>query len=269
MLLFERYQPFYAHFVMRMRASGGCTVVKPKPLQQSEVQRCAEMAQSGSIDMLYARVVAYIKWLNGCRNPVFAAWKWKDIKFIPTIVFEQDRPDGVVCAPLSFLPTYFFTARGNRTILHSFMQRVAIVLSCSHSCLHTSSQSYYPACRANQGRWLQLAFAFVCPIPWDKAPNRHGQKVVAVDPSFSVWPGDEGNCCSNPRVAAHIASVGSHLLMLAVHQGLISLSDLDGLKVGETFTVKTLLQRRASITGDTDLAAFATATDDMYGTSLR
>lgn len=90
MRLLEFYKPFYTDFVMRMRASGGVTVVKPKPLQQSEIRRCAEMAQSGSVTMVYARVVAYIKWLNGCRNPVFAAWKWEDIQFVPTVVFEKD-----------------------------------------------------------------------------------------------------------------------------------------------------------------------------------
>lgn len=96
LLLFDRFKPFYAHFVMRMKAHGGFTTRKPSPIQQCEVKRCAEAAQSGSITMLYARIVAYIKWLHGCRNPVFAAWTWGQMKFVPTVVFEEGCEEGKV-----------------------------------------------------------------------------------------------------------------------------------------------------------------------------
>ena len=83
----------------------------------------------------------------------------------------------------------------------------------------------------------QVTFGFTSPIAWDKAPNRYGQKTVAVDPSGATPQTDA-------EWKSSLASVGSHLIMLAVHQGIIDLEDLKSVALGEVFTISDLLRKR-------------------------
>lgn len=83
---------------------------------------------------------------------------------------------------------------------------------------------------------MQVAFGFTSPIPWDKAPNGFGQKTFAVDPSGCVVEEDDWR--------TSVACVGSQLLMLAIHEGIIELEDLQGLALGQVFTLFDLVSKR-------------------------
>ena len=76
-----------------MKASGGHVVDNPHPMQQEDIKACAESAMSGSNTMMYARVAVFLKALHGCRNPVFTAWQWKHIRFVPTVLYKDGEPD--------------------------------------------------------------------------------------------------------------------------------------------------------------------------------
>lgn len=60
---------------------------------------------------------------------------------------------------------------------------------------------------------------------------------MAVDPTGAETAGDD-------VLRASLASVGCHLLMLAVHQQIITLDDLNGLALGQPFTVQELVAKR-------------------------
>lgn len=98
---------------------------------------------------------------------------------------------------------------------------------------------------------VQVTFGFTSPISWDKSPNKYGQKTIAVDPT-GAEDGDEAAKRSS------LASVGCHLLMIAVHQRIITLDDLEGLALGEAFTVSQLVLKRKGTT-----EADALKVDDM------
>lgn len=92
---------------------------------------------------------------------------------------------------------------------------------------------------------LQVAFGFSSPIPWDKAPNKYGQKTFAVDVS--------GEKLKKAKDSEDLACVGNLLLMLAVHQGIITLGDLEGLELGEGYTIPKIVELRNARTGRSDL----------------
>lgn len=74
---------------MALRASGAANILKPKPLQPAELQKCAEAADCGSITIMYGRIVTFIKMLNGPRNPVFVALRWGHVHFVPTYYIDE------------------------------------------------------------------------------------------------------------------------------------------------------------------------------------
>lgn len=76
-----------------MKAQGANIVDKPTPMQQGDIMRCAENARAGGITPIYGLIVAALKSLCGCRNPVFAAWTWDQIEFIPTAVYNKETND--------------------------------------------------------------------------------------------------------------------------------------------------------------------------------
>ena len=84
---------------------------------------------------------------------------------------------------------------------------------------------------------LQVSFAFSSPLVWDKAPNSFGQKVVVVDPTAVVVEEEE-----DWLVIA--ASVGSHLIRLAIAQRIIEYEDLEGCAIGKVFKLSDLVKRQ-------------------------
>lgn len=87
---------------------------------------------------------------------------------------------------------------------------------------------------------MQVAFAFFSPLVWDKSPNVFGEKAIAVDPTgVVVDSADEWRHCA--------ASIGSHLLRLAISQGLIDADDLLGYKDGDIFTLEDVIAKRQSL----------------------
>lgn len=95
-LMFDRYRMWYRHALVWMKACGGNLVDKPQPMQEEDIKACAESALSGSVTMMYARVAVFLKSLHGCRNPVFTAWQWKHIEFVPTVLYKDGEPNGEV-----------------------------------------------------------------------------------------------------------------------------------------------------------------------------
>lgn len=94
---------------------------------------------------------------------------------------------------------------------------------------------------------LQVAFGFSSPIPWDKSPNRYGQKTFAVDVT--------GEKLKKLQDSADLACVGNLLIMLAVHQGIISLGDLEGLVLGQGYNISDIVEMRNARKGSVDLSA--------------
>lgn len=85
---------------------------------------------------------------------------------------------------------------------------------------------------------LQIAYAFSAPLVTDKSPNAHGQKALIVDVTgLVIDKADEW--------LATAASIGSHLIRLAILQQIISHEDLEHLEPGEAFTLPELVQRRS------------------------
>lgn len=85
---------------------------------------------------------------------------------------------------------------------------------------------------------MQVAFGFTSPLVSDKCPNRYGQKTIAIDPTGAVAETED-------EWRSALASVGGHLLMLAGYQGIIDVTDLDGLALGQPFTLCDLVKRRS------------------------
>lgn len=87
------------------------------------------------------------------------------------------------------------------------------------------------------------------PISWDKAPNFNGQKSVGFDmtgiirEAEATWDSDLG-------------SIAHQFFALAMHQGLIGPSDLEGLRIGDKFSIPDLIARRtgSSAARDAELA---------------
>lgn len=87
---------------------------------------------------------------------------------------------------------------------------------------------------------VQVSFAFSSPLVWDKAPNSFGQKAVVVDPTGVAIKEEE-----DWLVTA--ASIGSHLLRLAVAQRIIDYDDLEGCAIGEVFKLSDLIKKRGNV----------------------
>ena len=87
--MFDRYRMWYRHALVWMKACGGNLVDKPQPMQEEDIKACAELALFGSVTMMYARVAVFLKSLHGCRNPVFTAWQWKHIQFVPAVLYKD------------------------------------------------------------------------------------------------------------------------------------------------------------------------------------
>lgn len=76
-----------------------------------------------------------------------------------------------------------------------------------------------------------------CPLVWDKAPNKFGQKTIVID--------SKGMVVDHTQAYEHTAaSIGSHLLRLAILQGIIRQEDILKLPIGKAFTLKDLVERR-------------------------
>lgn len=86
-------------------------------------------------------------------------------------------------------------------------------------------------------RCVQVAYAIASPLPQDKSPNVFGQKAIVVDCTGVVVD-------KNDEWLATAASVGSHLIRLAIAQQIIDFEDLDGLVPGERFKLEDLIRRR-------------------------
>ena len=84
---------------------------------------------------------------------------------------------------------------------------------------------------------VQRSFAFVSKLVWDKSPNVFGQKAICVDPTGVVIDKQD-------EWLQTAASIGSHLLRLAIAQGIIEQTDLERTKVGVPFKVSELVQTR-------------------------
>lgn len=89
---------------------------------------------------------------------------------------------------------------------------------------------------------LQIAYSFSAPLVTDKSPNSHGQKAFVVDVTgLVIDKADEW--------LATAASIGSHLIRLAMLQQIIDDEDLRHLKPGDSFTLAQLVQRRSRSAG--------------------
>lgn len=209
--LFQRCKIAFRHFVVSLKVTGGNTTSKPTPIMEGDIKKCAEMAQAGGITPMYGVVISMIKFICGCRNPVFAALQWKHIKFIPTLIFNEATEEAEVTAfdPQPALYTCTYMPRNNTQ--------------------------------------LQVAFGFASGIPWDKAPNKFGQKTFAIDMTGGIV-----NITPDKR-QTDIACVGNLLLMLAIAQGLITLQDLHNLPLAEEFTVAQLVANRGHRQGHKDV----------------
>lgn len=95
-MIFDKYKAWYRHFVVTLKAQGANIVDKPTPMQQADIKKCAENARAGGITPMYGAIVASLKSLCGCRNPVFAAWKWEQIEFIPTAIYNKETGEAEV-----------------------------------------------------------------------------------------------------------------------------------------------------------------------------
>ena len=87
--LFQIFRSQVRLYIMKLRAAGACNVLKPKPLQPAELRRCAAAANCGAITIMYGRLLAFIKMLNGPRNPVFVALRWGHVHFMPTYYIDK------------------------------------------------------------------------------------------------------------------------------------------------------------------------------------
>jgi len=61
---------------------------------------------------------------------------------------------------------------------------------------------------------------------------------------------------------ANVASVGCQLLTLAMHQGILRPTDLEGLRLGEAFTIPDLVHRRKDTEG-ADASELANEVNNM------
>lgn len=104
---------------------------------------------------------------------------------------------------------------------------------------------------------LQITFSMCAPIPWDKAPNLNGQKSMACDPTGVVRKDKD-------RWDADLGSIAHQFFALAMHQGLICPADLEGLRIGDMFTIPDLIARRQ----DASAAHDATLAEQMCGYPL-
>lgn len=98
--VFTRCQVPFKQFVVSMKVTGANVADKPTPLVEGDLRKCAEMAYAGSITPLYGIVLAFIKSICGCRNPVFASWTWSQITFFPTVVWNEEANCAEVCLNL-------------------------------------------------------------------------------------------------------------------------------------------------------------------------
>lgn len=175
----------------------------------------AEEAASGATTPLYGRVAAFLRNLSGVRNPSVTAWQWRHVTFVVVIV-ARECADGGLVEEVCF---------------------VALLL-------------YSRWCRPDLiGQLSQVGFGIVVHLIHDKAPNKFGAKVIAVNPTGNLMTHSEDSVTLDDDDAAHrqdadIASVGCQLLSMAMHQGLLRPEDLQHLPVGTAFTVPALIARR-------------------------
>lgn len=95
---------------------------------------------------------------------------------------------------------------------------------------------------------LQVGLAVAVDLPWDKAPNRFGLKLMGSNPMGALKTDDTW---SND-----LASLGCQLMLMAMQQGLVDQSDLQGLELGKPVTISGLIRRR-NTTASPQLAADA------------
>lgn len=86
---------------------------------------------------------------------------------------------------------------------------------------------------------MPISFASAMPLSTDKAPNDKGQKGIAMDPTGLVADSEDAWWAS-------AASAGALLVRLALAQQIITFDDLEGLEVGDSFTMADLVRRRRS-----------------------
>lgn len=91
--LFDRYRRSLGAFVIRFKVMDAGITLKPTPLMRGEMQAVAEDATSGSTTVLYGRVAAFVRALSGARNPTVAAWTWRDVSFVPTVIITKGEGD--------------------------------------------------------------------------------------------------------------------------------------------------------------------------------
>lgn len=97
--MLDRYRMWHRHLLMFIKTTGVNTAEKPTPMQEADVMRCVEAAQSPYVTNMYGRIIAFLKSLVGCRNPVFAASQWGHIHFVPTVLCESGEGEGQVRLP--------------------------------------------------------------------------------------------------------------------------------------------------------------------------
>lgn len=100
---------------------------------------------------------------------------------------------------------------------------------------------------------MQVTFSFGFTIEWDKVANQFGAKNVVQDATARVCQEDE-------EWRDNLASVGLHLLSLAIHQCIITPVDLERLEIGKPFKLSHLIARRKSGNGGPQ----AEEVDNMY-----
>lgn len=75
----------FREIALELQSSGAATTRKPCPMQKSDIKKISEAATSGSTSVQYGRLIAFTKFLQGCRNPVFGEWRWDQLVFTPTL----------------------------------------------------------------------------------------------------------------------------------------------------------------------------------------
>lgn len=97
----------------------------------------------------------------------------------------------------------------------------------------------------------------------DKAPNKFGAKVIAMNPTGNLVTCGErvdlSEAEEDHRQDVDVASVGCQLLSMAMHQGLLLPEDLEHLPVGTAFTLPALIAKRRGA----GAAALAKRSEDM------
>lgn len=241
--LFHFFKGQVRLYVMALKANGALNTLKPKPMQAAEIRSCAEATNCGAITIIYGRVTAYLKMLAGPRNPVFVALRWGHVHFIPTYYMDEasketmvritsaGRVHGTACACCCLSSNPALLPHGIPVCMRSSTSNVRVACG---SC-------YMPRMKrcVQRGHCEQVTFMCEFAIAWDKSPNVFGIKNIVVDNTAALNEEDADWNCS-------LGSVGEHLLSIAIHQRVIDVADLAGLKVGEHFKLSHLIQKRNS-----------------------